>query len=69
MPVIKLLVFISHDGNRAHFVYKGEGLPKESCIVISVLCGIYSGSKLNQEKQGRNRRKIRKISGRMTSLI
>ena len=67
-PIMKWLAFIFSDVNRTHFAQIWEGLLKLPCIVISVVCSICSGPILNQGKQGRNRRKIREISGKMTSL-
>ena len=50
------LVFIFHDGNRAHCAQIGESLFKQPCIVISVVCSFWSGPILNK---GRNRTESR----------
>ena len=39
MPIMKLLVFIFHNGNRAHSAQIGRNLLKLACIVIGVVSG------------------------------
>ena len=56
--IMKFLVFILHEGNRAYSAHKGKSLLKSPCIVISIVCSICTGPILNQEKQGRNQGKI-----------
>ena len=50
MPIIKFLVFIFHDGNRAHFIKIGEYLLKQPFILRSIVYGICSRRIMNQGK-------------------